>query len=295
MTHMAPADAHLVCDVRAELGEGPIWDHRRQRLVFVDIHRQQIHEFDPATGRHRVLSAGVAVSAIGLRASGGWVAAAAGGFVGVDPDSGRLTSLVDVEDAVRRTRMNDGAVDPAGRFWAGTMSLDSVAGQGTLYRLDADLSVHPMIAPVTTSNGPAWSPDGRLMYYVDTRTRKVDVLDFDVDAGRAVNRRTFVDFGDGPGRPDGVIVDREGGVWVGVWLGFAVHRYRPDGVLDLVVPVPTASATKCAFGGADLTDLYITTARAPLDAAAREAQPGAGGLFRVRPGVAGLPAWEFAG
>jgi sugar lactone lactonase YvrE len=254
-----------------------------------------VHEFDPRTGHHRVLSPGVPVSAIGLRASGGWIAAAGGSFVEIDAESGRLTPLVEVEVPSRRTRMNDGAVDPAGRFWAGTMSLDGVAGQGTLYRMDVDGGVHPVISPVTTSNGPAWSPDGCLMYYVDTRTRRVDVLDFDLASGAGANRRTFVDFGDGPGRPDGVIVDGEGGVWVGLWLGFAVHRYAPDGQLDIVVPIPTACATKCAFGGDELTDLYVTTARAPLDAEARQAQPGAGGLFRARPGVAGQPAVLFGG
>lgn len=295
MRQIPPVDVELVCDVRAELGEGPIWDHRRARLVFVDIHRQQVHEFDPRTGHHRVLSPGVPVSAIGLRASGGWIAAAGGSFVEIDAESGRLMPLVEVEASSRRTRMNDGAVDPAGRFWAGTMSLDGVAGQGTLYRMDVDGGVQPVISPVTTSNGPAWSPDGCRMYYVDTRTRRVDVLDFDPASGACANRRTFVDLGDGPGRPDGVIVDGEGGVWVGLWLGFAVHRYTPDGQLDIVVPIPTACATKCAFGGDELTDLYVTTARAPLDAEARQAQPGAGGLFRARPGVAGQPAVLFGG
>lgn len=295
MRQVDPTDVELVCDVRAELGEGPIWDYRRKRLVFVDIHRQQIHEFEPRTGHHRVLSPGLPVSAIGLRASGGWIAAAGGSFVEIDAESGRLLPLVEVEAESRRTRMNDGAVDPAGRFWAGTMSLDGVAGQGTLYRLDADGGVQPVISPVTTSNGPAWSPDGRLMYYVDTRTRRVDVLDFDVASGICSNRRTFIEFAEGPARPDGVIVDAEGCVWVGLWLGFAVHRYTPAGHLDLVVPVPTACATKCALGGDELTDLYITTARAPLDAAQRQAQPGSGGLFCVRLGVPGLPSVEFAG
>jgi sugar lactone lactonase YvrE len=291
----APGDAELVCDAQAELGEGPIWDPRRRRLVFVDIHRQQIHEWDPASGDHSVWTTGMAVSAIGLRESGGWVAGADGAFVAIDPDGRRVTLVQQVEAAARRTRMNDGAVDPAGRFWAGTMSLDSVAGQGTLYRLDPDASVHAMITPVTTSNGPAWSPDGQRMYFVDTRTRRIDQLDFAVASGSCTNRRTFVDFADGPGRPDGVIVDREGGVWVGLWLGHAVHRYRPDGSLDRVVPLPVACATKCAFGGDDLMDLYITTARAPLDAAARAVQPLAGGLFRVRPGVAGQPSPAWLG
>ena len=288
-------DVELVCDAQAELGEGPIWDARRARLVFVDIHREQIHEFDPVTGRHESWSAGVAVSAIGLRASGGWIAAAGGSFVSIDPDHRRIITVAEVEPPERRTRMNDGAVDPAGRFWAGSMSLDGVAGQGTLYRLDANGIARAMIAPVTTSNGPAWSPDGRTMYYVDTRTRRIDRLDFDLESGACAHRRAFVDFADGPGRPDGVIVDGEGGVWVGLWQGHGVHRYLADGSLDLVVPLPVACATKCAFGGAGLEDLYITTARAPLDEAERQQQPAAGGLFRVRPGVTGQPSTPFRG
>jgi sugar lactone lactonase YvrE len=295
MKRLGPGAVELVCDARMELGEGPIWDHRRKRLVFVDIHREQVHEFDPVTGHHRVLSMGTPVSAVGLADAGDWVAAAAGGFVRIDPVTGRLTEIVQVEAASRRTRMNDGAVDPSGRFWAGTMSLDGVAGQGTLYRLDPDGGATAVLGPVTTSNGPAWSPDGCVMYYVDTRTRRIDALDFDVASGACANRRPLVDFAEGPGRPDGVIVDRDGGIWVGLWLGFAVHRYTPDGQLDLVVDVPAACATKCAFGGDDLSDLYITTARAPLDADARATQPGSGGLFRVRPGVAGLPALLFRG
>lgn len=288
-------DAELVYGAQAELGEGPLWDDRRSRLVFVDINGRRIHLFDPRTARAETLQVARQVSALGLTTGTDWVAAAGEGFVRIDPASGAAHVLVDVERPEQRTRMNDGAVDPAGRFWAGTMSLDGVAGQGTLYRLDADLTSRPMVAPVTTSNGPAWSPDGRLMYYVDTRTRRVDVFDFDATEGTCANRRPFVSFADGPARPDGVIVDAEGAVWVGLWLGFAVHRYTPDGLLDMIVDVPTASATKCAFGGDDLSDLYITTALAPLDAEARLSQPGAGGLFHARPGVRGLPAHRFGG
>lgn len=295
MRTIDPSAVQLVCDARAELGEGPLWDDDRSRLIFVDIGRQHLHVFDPASASHRTMSMQVPVSAVGLTVAGDWIAAGGGGFRRVDPETGTETPIVDVEIAARRTRMNDGCVDPAGRFWAGSMSLDGVEGQGTLYRLDPDGSTRAMLSPVTTSNGPAWSPDGRSMYYVDTRTRRVDVMDFDATQGVFSNRRTFVDLTNGPGRPDGVIVDREGGVWVGLWLGFAVHRYTPDGALDVVVPIPAACATKCAFGGDDLGDLYVTTARGPLDAEARAAQPQAGGLFRVRPGVRGFPAFRYRG
>jgi sugar lactone lactonase YvrE len=295
MAKISPSSVELVCDARAELGEGPVWDERRGHLLFLDISRRQVHVFDPATGNDRVLVMSVPVSAIALASAGDWIAAGGGMFLRIDPETGEETPVAQVEAPERRTRMNDGAVDPGGRFWAGSMSLDGVEGQGTLYRLDPDGTVHAMLAPVTTSNGPAWSPDGRTMYYVDTRTRRVDMMDYDVDRGVWANRRTFVDLTAGPGRPDGVIVDREGGVWVGLWLGSAVHRYHSDGTLDMVVPIPTAYATKCAFGGADLGDLYVTTARGPLDDNARAAQPGAGGLFRLRPGVFGLPASRFRG
>lgn len=295
MTRFDPSAVELVYDARADLGEGPLWDDRRSRLLFVDIQRQHVHEFDPVSGRGRVMSASVPVSALGLTEAGDWIAAGGGMFLRIDPESGAETPVTQVEAPECRTRMNDGAVDPAGRFWAGSMSLDGVEGQGTLYRLDPDGTARAMLAPVTTSNGPAWSPDGRLMYYVDTRTRRVDVMDFDVVSGACTHRRPFVDLTAGPGRPDGVIVDRAGGVWVGLWLGFAVHRYTPDGRLDMVAPIPAACATKCAFGGEDLGDLFVTTARGPIDAAARAAQPGAGGVFRLRPGVHGLPATRFRG
>jgi sugar lactone lactonase YvrE len=284
---MAALTPELVLDVRAELGEGPIWDAALRRLLFVDIHQRRLHSFDPITGDHRVFQLERAVSAITPTKAGDWLAAADLGFVRIDPATGDITSLPDVEPARSRRRMNDGAVDPAGRFWAGSMSLDGVAGQGTLFRVDRDLVVTPMVTPVTTSNGPAWSPDGRLMYYADTRTRRVDVFDFAAEAGTVANRRPFVSFESGPGRPDGVIVDRSGGVWVALWEGSAVQRYFPDGRLDLEITLPVRCPTKCAFGGADLGDLYITSARAPLDPELRATDRPDGGLFAVRPGVFG--------
>lgn len=283
---MTPA---LVLAARAELGEGPLWDARRRRLLFVDIHQHHIHEFDPESRIDRIIEVGEPVSALALAADGNWMMAAGYGFRRVEAGTGAVTRILDVEPDGSRRRMNDGAVDPAGRFWAGSMSLDGVEGQGSLYCLMGDRA-EVKLTPVTTSNGPAWSPDGRLMYYVDTRTRRIDVFDFDAALGTITGRREFVSFPTGPGRPDGIVVDRDGGVWAALWQGGAVHRYRPDGRLDVVVQMPTLYPTKCAFGGEDLSDLYITSAAAPLDASAREADPLAGGLFHLRPGFRGLPA-----
>lgn len=287
--------ANLVLDVHAELGEGPIWDPSRERLFFVDINGRRLHVFNPSTGAHRSVEVSRQVSAVACTTRGDLVAAAGSGFVRIDPENGVMIDITHVEDAARRTRMNDGAADARGRFWAGTMSLEGTAGQGTLYRLDPDLTVHAVVTPVTTSNGPAWSPDSRLMYYVDTRTRRIDVFDFDLEAGTLSSRRTFVDFTGGKGRPDGVTVDRDGGVWVGLWEGGEMRRYTPDARLDVVIPLPAARVTKGAFGGPDLKDLYITTARAPGGHPDRDTEPHAGGLFHARPGVGGMPAPAFAG
>jgi sugar lactone lactonase YvrE len=285
----------LVLDVRAVLGEGPIWDAVRGRLAFVDIDREQIHLFDPVTRAHDVMAVGVPCSAIARTGRGDWIAAAGRGFVRLDPETGDTTTVALVEPESNATRMNDGAVDPRGRFWAGSMSTRREDGRGTLYRLDPDGRVQTMLGPVTTSNGPAWSPDGHLMYYVDTRTRRIDVFDYDLEPGTIANRRVFVDLASGPGRPDGVTTDAQGGVWVALWDGAAVRRYTPDGRLDREWPLPVRFVTKCAFGGPDLTDLYITTASAGLTSEARAAQPHAGGLFHLRPGVRGVWPTPFAG
>jgi sugar lactone lactonase YvrE len=180
--------------------------------------------------------------------------------------------------------MNDGACDSGGRFWAGSMRLDEGAGGACLYRLDPDHRVHTVCEGVTVSNGLAWSLDDTLLYYVDTPTSAIDVFDFDPATGAATGRRTLTKV---DGHPDGLTADAEGFLWVAFWGGGQVRRYSPEGELAEVVDVPAAHTTKPAFGGADLRDLYITTAAGD--------DPHAGGLFVARPGVAGLPARAYAG
>ena len=177
------------------------------------------------------------------------------------------------------------------------MDMTERAPAGALYRLDPNLTVHRVLPGATISNGVDWSPDGTRMYYIDTPTNRVDVLDFDEARGTVANRRTFATTGaePGAGHPDGLVVDAQGFVWVGMWDGSALRRYAPDGTLAEVVPFPVSRVTKCAFGGPDLTDLYATSAFIGMDAAARAREPLAGGLFRVRPGVAGRPPHRFAG
>ena len=281
------SEVELVLDARAELGEGPRWDARGQRLLWVDILRGRVHSFRPDRGTCRHVNAGRPVGALACAADGGVALAVAGGFARLDLESARVEMLAPVEADRPRNRMNDGACDSAGRFWAGTMALDEGPGAGALYRLDPDLSVHTMLSGVTISNGIDWSPDDRRMYYVDSPTRRVDVFDFDVEEGSIANRRPFVTLGPEAGVPDGLTVDAAGFVWLALWGGGALRRYRPDGALDRIVPLPVSHPTSCAFGGRDLDDLYVTSARRPLSAEERAHQPMAGGLLRLRPGVAG--------
>ena len=192
-------------------------------------------------------------------------------------------------------RMNDGACDAAGRFWAGTMCMQERPGLGSLYRLDPDGSSHRILTGVGISNGIDWSLDGATMYYVDSLTQRIDRFDFDPATGSVCNRRAFVTIDPAEGCPDGLTVDAEGGIWLALWGGSAIHRYRPDGTLERVLRVPVTHPTTCAFGGPDLGDLYITSATIRLSGEEKRRQPMAGGVMRHRPGVTGRPSHAFAG
>jgi sugar lactone lactonase YvrE len=283
----------LVHDARAELGEGPLWDDARARLLFTDIMRGDVHAFDPRTGDDRVLAVPEPVGAIALTVRGDYLLATHTGFMRLDPLSGALTRVAHVEADLGENRMNDGAVDARGRFWAGTMAMRDRPGQGALYRCEPDGRVTCVLPGVGISNGIDWSPDGRVMYYVDTLTGRVDLFDFDEANGAISNRRTFASIPDDAGAPDGLVVDVEGGVWVALWGGGALRRYRADGTLDAIVTLPVTHPTKCAFGGPDLEDLYVTSAWIALGDDDRRAQPQAGGVFRLRPGVRGRRAHRF--
>lgn len=285
----------VIFDLKAELGEGPVWDVARQRLLFVDILRAYVHSFDPATGVDRAYDVGQPVGAICCAERGDWVLAAGRGFSRLDPDTGRVTPIVEAAPGRTDVRMNDGYVDPQGRFWAGTLSLEKGTGQGALYRLDPDGTVHTMLESVTTSNGIDWSPDGRLMYFIDTRTDRIDVFDFDAASGAIGRRRPFATIGPGEGHPDGLVVDAEGSIWLGLWQGRELRRYTSTGRLEGRIAMPTSLVTKCAFGGPNLDQLFITTARIALTDAERVAQPHAGSLFLVRPGIRGRAPSRFAG
>jgi sugar lactone lactonase YvrE len=281
--------------LEAELGEGPAWDERSSRLLFVDILGHMLHSFDPERGEVDTLDLGVAVCAVAPRRRGGAVLAVEHGFALLDEGArvARRVATIDRED--RPWRFNDGGCDPAGRFWAGTMTVDTVPGASALYRLSSDASVREILGDLTISNGMAWSADGGTMYFIDTPTQGVDHIDFDVASGTLGRRRRLVTVPTGAGSPDGMTIDADGCLWVALWGGSAVHRYTPEGKLDSVIELPVSNASSCAFGGAGLRTLFITTARVGLNDEEVAAQPHAGSLFAVATGSQGMPTLTFSG
>ena len=286
-------EPELVVRTRAEVGEGPIWDAGTETLVWVDITGSAVHRFDPSTGHDLCMDVGIDVGAVAVRASGGLVLAATDGFRALAAD-GSQTLLVEVEADDPSMRMNDGKCDRHGRFWAGTMAYDesAPAGLGKLYRLDPDLSVRTMLDGVSISNGIDWSPDDRLMYFVDSRTQRVDVFDFDLDDGAISNRRTLIEVDAANGLPDGMTVDVNGDLWVAQWGGSRVVHYAPDGSERGMVRFPVSQTSSCAFGGGDARDLYVTSAARGIS---EDVEPEAGSLFRARPGAGGQAPNCFGG
>ncbi|MEZ0064606.1 sugar lactone lactonase YvrE [Streptacidiphilus sp. MAP12-20] len=282
-----------VLDVRAALGEGPLWDARENVLWWVDIPRGELHRYDPARGSDTVRAFSGPLSAVALRARGGLLLALGATVAVLEPDAAGVAPrpLAQLPMPSPEHRLNDGRCDARGRFWVGSMAEDD-PGTSALYRIEpdgADARVVEVLTGVSISNGLDWSPDGSLAYYADSPTGEVAVFAAD-DFRRVGTLARFTGC-----VPDGLTVDAEGGIWVALYDGHAVHRYLPDGTLDAVVTVPAAMVTNCTFGGPELNTLYITTASRGLSDAERAEQPHAGALFACEPGVAGRPAHRYAG
>ncbi len=286
-----PVDSfrHGAAAVPALLGEGPVWDPALDELVWVDIERGLVHRLRSGEAEVR-LDVGQPVGCAVPRAAGGLALALRDGFALLDADGGRPRLVAPVEHERSDTRMNDGGCDSRGRFWAGTMSLRGDTRAGSLYRLDADLTVTRVLPGLSISNGLGWSPDDRVMYHVDTPRGRIDVYEFDAVSGAIGGRRAAIAVAPEEGRPDGLAVDAEGGIWVALWGGGAVQRYSPEGQPDTRIELPASQVTSCCFGDPDLGTLYITSA-----SRGAEHEPLAGSLFCCRPGVRGLTATPFAG
>ncbi len=288
------SEIRLVVDAKAELGEGTLWDPAAELLWWVDIWGKAIHRYDPATGVDDAFPTPHYVGCVGLREAGGLVVALADGFHFFDPATGIFTHIVDPEAGRPDTRFNDGKPDRQGRFWSGTVFEDPPRPTefvGALYRLDPDLSCHRMVDGIGSSNGLAFSPDSRTMYFADSQGGFVWAWDFDPLSGDIDRRRVFIDFRDTGGCADGATIDAEGCYWTTLPETGKLARYDPDGRRMRTIEMPTPILTCCEFGGRDLDVLYVTTARLrKLDK-----DPLAGGLFAVDVGVKGLTLPAFKG
>jgi len=290
---LSDSDLTCVADVHAVLGEGPVWVAREAALYWLDIKGLKLFRLDDH-GQISEWPTPFRVGSIAPRKQGGFVGGTEGGIAEIDPHAKLFKIFIDPEANLPDNRFNDGKLDRQGRFWAGTMDDTERSDSGTLYRLDADRSLVAVDGQYRVTNGPAFSPDGTVMYHNDSARQVTYAFDID-SAGTPSNRRTFLQFGKGDGFPDGMTVDSEGHLWIAFWDGWCVRRYSPDGEWVETIKVPVQRPTSCTFGGRDLDRLYITSASIGLDDKAREMQPNAGGLFMTMPGVRGLADVPFAG
>ncbi len=286
----------LLLDAGALLGESPFWHAAEARLYWVDIDGCKIHRTDPVSGTDETMGLAEQVGCIAPRAGGGLVAALENGCALIDdwgaaPRPFGPAVLADKPEQ----RFNDGRVDAAGRLWVGSLTSDKANPAATLYRLDPDGSLTEIFGGLTTSNGAAFSPDGRTFYHADTPTHAIRAYDFDAAAGTLSNERIFHQFEFGNGRPDGAAVDAEGCYWSALWDGWRVVRLSPAGELIQTVELPVQRPTMIAFGGPDLKTAFVTSAGKNLTDEERKAQPHAGGVFTFRVDAPGLAQSEFGG
>jgi len=278
-----------VLPVQAILGEGPVWVAREQALWFVDIKGRKVHRFHPESGDHKSYDAPAQVGWILPADDGAFLAGLQTGLARFDPIDGRFDLIATPEAATPGNRLNDAAVDPAGRVWFGSMDDAEEAETGRVYCFDRCRIRDTGLPAVCITNGPAISPDGRTLYHTDTLGRVIYKVAIGADDSVGAPE-IFATIDEADGWPDGSVCDSEGYVWIGLWGGWCARRYAPDGRIAAEVRLPAANITKIAFGGTDLCTVYATSARKGLDAAALEGQPLAGNIFAFDvevPGMAG--------
>jgi sugar lactone lactonase YvrE len=292
-THQSsdPTLAHPAANL---LGEGPVWHSERNSLFWVDIEARQLLELRWPERRSQVWNLPERIGAVVAESGDTVIAALQNGIVRLHLDTGGLQHLYDLECEIAENRANDGKCDPQGRLWQGTMELNCASGAGALYCIEANGKVQKALSGLGISNGMAWSLDGRRFYFIDSPTYKVVCYHFESETGALVFEKDAVVIPPELGMPDGMTIDREGMLWVAHWDGFAVRRWNPrtGDLLDTIL-LPAPQITSCAFGGVDLDELFITSARTGMSEAQLEQYPESGHLFVVKLPVGGLPASAF--
>ncbi len=287
--------AELAYDIPSKLGEGAFWNYKTKELLWVDIERKQLHIYNPNTKSNKTIQMpskiGTVVSSDKTNIA---IVALSDGIYKVNINSRQLELLSDVESNVIENRFNDGKCDPNGNLWVGSMHLKQDQPNAKLYKISFNGTSTEMLDNVTISNGIVWTKDGRTMYYIDTPTGVIMAYDFELENSTISNGRIAVKVKTEDGFPDGMTIDENDNLWVGLWNGDAVAQYNPrTGELMKKISVPAHNVTSCAFGGENLETLYITSASIDMDAEQRKRYQLAGSIFKVKPGVKGVKSTFF--
>lgn len=291
---MAIPSVEVVFPHPSELGEGALWDERESVLYWVDIMHNKVQRFDPKNRSNLSYDVGESVGTVVLSPDQRLLLGLRNGIGMLDPASGKVSHLVDVERDKPHTRLNDGKCDPQGRFWVGSICEREPEFDGGLYCLAVDLNLSTKLTGVQCSNGLVWTRDSGTFYYIDTPTQEIWGYRFDPDSGAISQKRVVAKIPNELGSPDGMTIDADDHLWVALFGGHRVIRVDPSsGEIQLQIPLPASNVTSVAFGGKGLDELYITTARIGLTEEQRAAEPLAGSLFRVRVPYRGVNANRF--
>jgi sugar lactone lactonase YvrE len=280
--------AELLFDAKATLGEGPAWDAKTQSLYWVDILQKKIYRGKDCLAELDSFIGCLAPSSNGILTLGLHRAISS-----LQVDSGIVKNLTSIDSEPVTNRINDGKCDPAGRFLFGTMDMNEKDASGSLYSFDGK-QVTRLLDNIRISNGLAWSPDHKTFYYIDTPTREVKAFDYDVSTGKIANPRAVIHVPESLGWPDGMTSDTQGNLWIAMWGGAQITQWNPNtGKLSEQIPVPALQTSCPVFGGKDMNELYITSARVGMSEADLNKYPLSGGLFKVTTNVEGMRTFEF--
>ncbi|SCY38832.1 Sugar lactone lactonase YvrE [Nonlabens sp. Hel1_33_55] len=286
--------AEVAYEYNAQLGEGALWDAATQRLYWIDIFGKELHVFDPATSTDKTYDTGSVVGTVVSVNDEKVLVALVEGIYSIDLNTGAVELFSDTTDTEVPGRFNDGKVDPNGNFWVGSMPWDQEARTGKLYKIDAEGNATVMLTGIGISNGIVWTKDKSTMYYIDTKLNNVRAFDYDMNTSTISNERVIITVPEELGNPDGMAIDANDQLWIGLWNGNAVAHYDPkSGKLISKIEVPAHNVTSCAFGGENLDQLFITTASLDMTDEEMEKYPLAGSIFTIKPGVRGVEAKTF--
>lgn len=284
----------IVLENQSILGEGPAWDAINHALLWVDIEQKTINRLDLATGKNQSVQYPTIVGSVVPRSIGGYAFATHQGIFALTADF-KIGELLAPFSISSEEQINDGKCDAAGRYWTGTLALDRKSPIAALYCVDQHHHYEKKITGSILSNGIGWNSAQDKMYYIDTKKSCVFELNFNLATGEISQQRVLIDLTHYQGGPDGMTVDSEDGIWIAQWDSGEIHRYHSNGTLDFILPMPVKRVTSCCFGGADLTELYITSTRKGLTEAQLKEQPLSGSIFKVKVDIKGTSTNSYQG